>query len=93
VLLYPFYVQSYCTSILPSLELYFMEIANEGAGFSAYKHLVAREENEKFPRALERSGLTSPFTEDYVERICNEIHYLLCGTYYFTEMSNDQNAA
>ena len=80
--LYPFYVQSYCTSLVPSLEIYFMEIENEGSGFEAYKKLIDRSgENFTLEEALSDSGIASPFKEDIVLEIAGKIlSYVQTGT-------------
>ena len=93
IFLYPHYVQSYCTSLLPALELYFIESENAGEGFEVYKELVDREAGASYRETLEDSGLTYPFDKGFVERICNEIHYQLYGTYYFNSSNNNTNAA
>jgi len=72
--LYPFYVQSYCTSLIPSLEIYFMEIAEAGSGFDAYRKLIDRNgENFTLEEALENSGVASPFKDDIVLELAGKI--------------------
>jgi hypothetical protein len=46
IFIYPFYVQSYCTSIIPALEIYFMEGEKEGSGLDAYKKMIDSTEGE-----------------------------------------------
>ena len=80
--LYPFYVQSYCTSLIPALEIYFMELENEGAGFEAYKKLVDRNgENFTLEEALLDAGIASPFKEDILLELAGKIlSYVTTGT-------------
>lgn len=80
--LYPFYVQSYCTSLIPALEMYFMEIENEGTGFEAYKRLIDRNgKNFTLEEALEDAGIASPFEENIVIDIAGKIlSYVSTGT-------------
>lgn len=92
VVLYPGYVQSYCTSALVSLNIYFTELDNAGAGFAAYKELILRDEDSSFESNLSKTGLASPFDADFVKSICNRIHRLICGTDLFKTNSNS-NAA
>lgn len=80
--IYPFYVQSYCTSLIPALEIYFMEIENTGAGFEAYKKLIDRNgENFTLEEALADAGIESPFSEDIVLKLAGKIlSYVNTGT-------------
>ena len=80
--IYPFYVQSYCTSLIPALEIYFMEIENEGSGFAAYKKLIDRNgESFTLEEALEDAGIASPFKEDIVLELAGKIlSYVSTGT-------------
>ena len=80
--IYPFYVQSYCTSLIPALEIYFMEIENEGSGFEAYKKLIDRNgESFTLEEALEDAEIASPFKEDIVLELAGKIlSYVSTGT-------------
>ena len=80
--IYPFYVQSYCTSLIPALEIYFMEIENEGAGFEAYKKLVDRNgESFTLEESLQNAGIASPFKEDIILELAGKIlSYVNTGT-------------
>ncbi len=80
--LYPFYVQSYCTSLIPSLEIYFMEIENKGAGFEAYKELIDRNgEDFTLEEALEDAGIASPFKDGIILELAGKIlSYVNTGT-------------
>ena len=92
--LYPFYVQSYCTSLTVALEIYFMEEDYKGDGFDAYMKLLSRKENDlTFEEYLENAGLTSPFKNDFLKEISDKIHYKILGSHYFKELDNSHNAA
>jgi oligoendopeptidase F len=84
VFLYPFYVQSYCTSVVPALELYFTEENNEGLGIACYKKLINRTDSTLgFTQSLEAAGLSSPFAKDFLKKIANSIHYAITGADYY----------
>lgn len=94
IFLYPFYVQSYCTSVVPALELYFMEESNEGLGISAYKKLINRSDtNITFNVALESAGLSSPFDKELLKKIANNIHYTITGADYYGLIQGTNSAA
>ena len=93
IILYPFYVQSYCPSMAVSLDIYFREVHNAGAGISAYKALVSRDENSDFVTELLKAGLKSPFDGDFVKRISDEIYYSINGYYYYKDATSGENAA
>ena len=93
IFLYPFYVQSYCTSASVALEIYFTEIDSAGDGFDAYKMLVNRgEEKMSFEESLENASLTSPFDTGYLRKLADDVHYRLLGYHYFKN-NFGQNAA
>lgn len=92
IMLYPTYVQSYCTSALVSLEIYFAETDSEGAGLAAYKELVSRSAASSFIGDVTATGLESPFGEDFIKSTVNRIHRLVYGTDYFKQ-NDDANAA
>ena len=90
----PFYVQSYCTSLIASLDIFFTECAHEGKGVAAYKTLIDREAGEGFTAALKRAKIASPFDQNVVKRLADEIHYSILGSHYYVESGdNSQNAA
>lgn len=94
IFLYPFYVQSYCTSASVSLQLYFMEIEEEGAGFKAYKQLISRtNENLTFEEYVSAAGLSSPFEKDILKELADNIHYRLLGSHYFNDSISGLSAA
>ena len=90
--LYPTYVQSYCTSALSALELYMMETTEEGAGFEAYKNLLHRDASHSYIEALEAAGLQSPFKKDLVKTLVDGVYYEFLGRHYFGQ-SSDVNVA
>lgn len=94
IFLYPFYVQSYATSISVSLDVYLSEIETEGRGFEIYKNLLTREEETlTFEEYLEEAGLSSPFEEDGLKNLMNRLHFSLLGSYYFKTSTGNDNAA
>ncbi|MBE6644094.1 MAG: hypothetical protein E7612_01790 [Ruminococcaceae bacterium] len=94
IFLYPFYVQSYCTSAALSLEIYFAELNDDGSGFEVYMELLDRGEDKlTFDEHLERVGLTSPLESDYLRVIADRIHYELMGSHYFKDYNGGENAA
>lgn len=93
ILLYPFYVQSYCTSTAVALTIYYTEKNSEGEGLEAYIDLVTREDSEMtFEQHLSSAGLASPFTPSYLKVIMDGIHYDIMGSHYFNN-KNEGNAA
>lgn len=94
IYIYPFYVQSYCTSLTVALEIYFMEEENAGEGFQVYMKLLTRDEKElTFEEYLENAGLTSPFKKNYLKQVADKIHYKILGSHYFKELDNSHNSA
>ena len=65
----PMYVQSYCTSILPALELYLMEL-EDGSGTDVYMDILHRE-SDVFTDVIDSLGLSSPFDKKNVSDIMN----------------------
>ncbi len=59
---YPFYVQSYCTSLVAAIEIMLMEIEEKGAGVDAFMTLLDRDEDNPltFEEELARAGISSP---------------------------------
>ena len=93
-ILYPFYVQSYCTATAVALEIFYKECENSGDGLTAYKSLVLREtEGLDFQEELKEAGLSSPFSADYAKNLADKIHYNLLGSHYYKSASNESNAA
>ncbi len=94
VVLYPFYVQSYCTSVTASLEIYFKELDRSGSGFETYITLLKRGDgNLTLEEELGRAGLSSPFEAGLLKEIADRIHYELLGYHYFKTNGSLDNAA
>ncbi len=84
IMMYPFYVQSYCVSEAISLEIFFMEKENEGAGMNAYMDLIDRGDKAlTLDEFLELAGIDNPFGEDYLRYIADSIHYNVVGSHYY----------
>lgn len=82
--LYPFYVQSYCTSSAVALDIYYTELLKEGEGLLAYKELVLREDgDEKFEKQLEDAMLSSPFENKFLRELADKIHYQVLGSHFY----------
>ena len=92
VVLYPQYVQSYCTSALVALEIYFTESETQGAGLAAYKDLISKGETSSFTQDLTAAGLATPFDSSFIKNTVNKIHRMIYGTDYF-KTNDDANAA
>ena len=94
---YPFYVESYVSSALVALELFFMEsyvTGKSGNGLEVYMDLIKRENSDvTLTEALESVGLTSPFTEGQVKKIANNIYYQIIGKNYYNSYNDQAGAA
>ncbi len=90
--LYPTYVQSYCTSVLSALELYMAEAQTEGEGLRIYKELLHRNTEGTYLEALSEAGLTSPFESGFVKCIVDEVYFEFLGKHYFCNSSNSNVA-
>ena len=94
IVLYPFYVQSYTTSIISALEIFFMEEESRGDGITAYKALINRTDGDgDFIKQLSLAGLDSPLKDGKVKEIVDHIHYSIMGYHYYNEYEDDKNAA
>lgn len=92
IILYPSYVQSYCTSRIAALKLYFEEVENK-RGLEAYLDLLDRENaGLSFVEQLAAVGIESPFKEYTVRDISDKIYFELTGRHFFKE-SNGTDAA
>ena len=95
--LYPFYVESYVTSALVSLDIFFAENSKTGTvgeGFRLYEALVDRSGGEaSFADRLEAAGLCSPFDSSAVKQTANNIYFLIIGKCYYKPSGNDVNVA
>ena len=80
----PLYVSSYCTAIVPALELFFMEREVAGAGVESFYKLIVQNEGEvSLEEALRSVGLSSPFDSGVLRSISDKIHYLVTGSHYY----------
>ena len=96
-MLYPFYVESYVTSAIVSLDIFFMEsyrTGKTGNGFAVYDALLTRGDVElDFTDRLEFAGLDSPFKEGKIKEISNNIYFQITGKNFYRISSNMTNAA
>lgn len=81
----PFYVQSYCTSAVAALDIFFMECENEGAGVEAYLKLTKRNVDKDFVAHLIDAGVASPFGKRVIKDITNRIYYSITGSSYYDD--------
>lgn len=82
----PMYVESYCTSVTVSLEIYFLEKNDTGAGVDAYISLIDRRESPLgFEDYIEDGGLKSPFSTDVVRELAYMLYYDILGDYRYDE--------
>lgn len=94
----PFYVQSYCTSAVAALDIFFMECENEGGGVEAYLKLTSRDADKNFTAHLIDAGISSPFRSHAIKDITNKIYYSIIGSYYYGDdaeniaMNNDKSS-
>lgn len=88
MIIQPMYVQSYVTSLVPALEIYFLEVETDGAGFAKYKeYIIAAGETEGFTDLLYSVGLNSPFDDDVIAHLANNIYLNVVGKKYFNTSS------
>lgn len=92
---YPFYVQSYCTSLIPALEIFFTELREEGSGFDAYRKLIDRTEKRMtFEESLSDALVSSPFETDIVKETALKIRdYLINGSLPLNNDTKNESAA
>ena len=91
--LYPCYVESYVTSALVSLDIFFMENESRDSGFALYEALINRTDKDlSFTERLEKAGIDSPFSSGKVEEISSEIYRYITGKDYSFSGSSE-NAA
>lgn len=88
-ILSPCYVESYVSSAIPALEIFFLEsyrTGESGKGLEAYNTIVHRSSFDvTFIDKLQEAGLSDPFKPETVKSIANLIHYQILGKDYFTE--------
>ena len=82
-MLYPCYVESYVTSALVSLDIFFAENEERGSGFALYEKLINRtDKGLSFAERLAKSGIDSPFLEGKVEEMSSKIYRYITGKEY-----------
>ena len=95
--LYPFYVESYVSSGIVSLDIFFKEhrvTGKAGDGFAIYETLINRGADElDFINQLEAAGMDSPFKSGKVKEISDNIYYLVVGKHYYKTSDNLMDAA
>lgn len=95
--LYPFYVESYVTSGLVALDIFFTEsyrTGKEREGFKLYEKLIDREgKPDEFSEMLEVSGIESPFADSRVKEIANKIYFQIIGKNYYKGCNDNVGAA
>ncbi len=91
---YPFYVQSYCTSLVAAIEIMLLESEEDGSGLEAFKLLVSRGDCEdlSFEDQLFRAGIESPFRDGALDSMAKRIYYFIRG-YEFGSTSSGSNVA
>ena len=81
--LYPCYVESYVTSAIVSLDIFFAEDNKSGDGFAIYEALILRENKDlSFLERLEAVGLDSPFKSGKVMSTASSIYLYMTGKNY-----------
>ncbi|MBQ2793860.1 MAG: hypothetical protein IJF05_04095 [Clostridia bacterium] len=81
---YPFYVQSYCTSLVAAIEIMLMEIEQEGAGIAAYMSLLNRDNDNplSFEEELERASISSPLRDGAILDMYQGVYRFITGKVY-----------
>lgn len=95
--LYPFYVESYVSAGIVSLDIFFKEhrvTGNAGDGFAIYDALIHRGGDDiGFVEQLESAGVSSPFESGKVKEISDNIYYIIVGKHYYKMSDNQVDAA
>lgn len=93
--LYPFYVESYVTAGIVSLDIFFTEVYGEGGeGFALYEALLDRNAEElPFTEQLDAAGLDSPFAGGKAKEIADNIYFRIVGKHYYKNSSTLPDAA
>ena len=81
---YPFYVQSYCTSLVAAIEIMLMEVEAPGAGVNAFMTLLERDDDNplSFEDELERAGIESPLRSGAILDMYYGIYQFITGRSY-----------
>lgn len=88
-MLYPFYVQSYATSMSVAAQIYCAELEKSGDGFATYKALIDTKNDYEFEDAVLEARLKSPFQSGTLKEMADKIYYFLLGAHYFTNSSGN----
>lgn len=89
----PLYVQSYSTSIIPSLEMFLDEEQEAGTGLTKYLAIIYREGDYSFGEAIKLAGLSSPFDKGTLSGIADGLYYNIIGRHFISGSPDDSNAA
>ncbi len=90
----PFLSESYVTSGLVALDIFFIEDEGKGDGLAIYMDLLDRDGNTSgLSEQLEQLGLDSPFESGKVKDIANKIYCHIVGKNYFKDQETPPNAA
>jgi hypothetical protein len=74
----PFYVISYVTSSMVSIQMYDKEVAKAGSGLDVYLDFVGNfDPYEPFLECVDRVGLRSPFADGSVDALVTSITKML----------------
>ena len=87
LVLSPYSTVSDCVAKLLSLEIYFTELSEAGAGFEAFKDVVSRGIPRSFDEQLWHAEIGSPFEAGTLKEISDKVHYYIMGYHYFEEFA------
>ena len=82
-MLYPFYVQSYATSMTVAAQIFCREKDENGSGLTCYKELILNKEEYEFEEAITAAGLDSPLKGETLKKMADDIYYIILGAHYF----------
>lgn len=85
----PYSTVTDCVAKLISLEIYFMELDDGGAGFEALKDVTSRSIPRGFDEQLENAGVESPFGAGVMKRLADKVHYYIMGYHYFEDLISE----
>jgi oligoendopeptidase F len=76
----PCSAESYISSTLVSIDIFFTELEATGAGFTAYEAFISRDEiGLTLEERLANAGIESIFAEGRVKEIANDIYHYMTG--------------
>ena len=67
----PLYYISYAASMVPSLELFYLEQSDKAAAKTAYFNIVMRDQYASLGEVLAKNGLNSVFSEQTIAQIAD----------------------